>query len=228
MGPQYYVVQPQDTLETIAKRIYGDSRASEAIAAANDILFSKHALRQTSVLHLPEYVPMFNDYQKATPFDKFKEIMLGSLSPQVIVPQAAQSARRHSHGFFKMLARIIAVALVIAAAVICAPMLLGCSPFLVALSAELPGLGVTNIVAGVLAGLGDAAVQEVAVKFNMQSSISFNEILETAVSAGLTSALGTLDHLPNLPEIAKQSFDIGAATTMTQLVEMEAGTRDRF
>ena len=84
------------------------------------------------------------------------------------------------------------------------------------------------VVTGVLAGLGDAAVQKLAVSTGYQSHFSFNEMLETGVTAGVGEAIGTFDHLPGPTEIAKQSLEIGTASVMTQLVEMEAGRRDKF
>ena len=193
------------------------------------IVLTQHALKAGTMIKLPDYVPMYQDQQTSTSFDKFKEIMLGSLSPQVMIAPA-QSVKRHHHSFFSTLARVIVVAIVIVAAVEFAPSLVASSAFLTALSAQLSTATVTTVVSGVLAGLGDAAIQEVAVKLNMQSSISFNEILETAVSGGMGSALGSLSlsQMPTMPELAKQSLEIGATEVMTQLVEMEAGTRERF
>lgn len=72
---------------------------------------------------------------------------------------------------------------------------------------------------GVIAGIGDAASQGLAVGLGAQQKFSAVEMLESVITAGVLSGAGG---------ITEKLLKVDVASTATQLVEMKAGLRDKF
>ena len=221
LSPQFYTIESGDTLESIAQKIYGDVDAAETIARMNNLASMQHALKAGLILRMPFYVSMYNQANDARPYAQFRDIVLGHLSPHIITPLVTvmQKKKKHHDNFFHKLIKIIAVVIVIAVAQ-------GLAPYVVA-SGVFAGLGISNATAGaiatsVLAAIGDASVQGVAIGLGMQPKFSMAEVLETGVGAGVASGLDGLK-IADPIEVAKRVIELSASQVATQWIEMKAG-----
>ncbi len=126
MGPQVYTVKTGDTLETIAMTYHGTLESMEVIAKENGLLMSRHALRAGQVIQIPAFIPAHNNVTTKTRYQQFHDVIVGSLSPHINIPQPPISIHRiHHNHFFGTLAKVLAVTLVIVAAAHFAPLLIG-------------------------------------------------------------------------------------------------------
>lgn len=133
----------------------------------------------------------------------------------------------HHPSFVAQLAKIVALALVIYFA-----------PGLGLLAVNALGVGgiagMEILSTAVIAALGDAAVQGLAVGVGAQAKFSVNEMLETGLSAGTLSGLSGMEKVGAFAGMGKTSINLTKALTLAttnvqaQLIEMRLGTREKF
>lgn len=231
-GPAFYTVEPGDSLESIAIKAYGDAKASTLIAKFNGLVSAEHAIKAGHILMLPEYHTPFNKAGQNRPYNQFRRIVMGNLSPHVVFPRLKDDDDDSGFGFF---VKIIALAIIAVTAPALAGLVLaeaGIGTALVAGASAATAASTSTIVVdalatGVVAAIGDAAVQGIAIGIGAQSKFSMAEMLETGVSSGVGQGLGGFD-TTKPAEVAKRALEIGASVTATQLLEMKIGLRDKF
>jgi len=215
LGLQTYVVNFGDTFKSIAKRFGGDINDADRLARMNGFLLSGNAPKPGILLRVPQIIPSKNKFNTTRPDQDFLRIIAGSLSPKIvaqpITPQPLY-IKRHS-SWFKILVKVIALAIVCAAA-----------PHLAGVAVSLFG-GSFAITTGVFAAIGDAAVQGLAIGMGAQSKFSFAEMLETGVAVGVGTSLG---QAKNVKTLVTNAMKVGTAAVSTQLVEMATGLRNKF
>lgn len=220
LGPQFYTVNPGDTFRSIAK-IYGDTQFAEQIADLNGFSSKTHALKAGTVLLIPQLIATRNKSGVARGDQDFMRVAAGSLSPPLVTPMPPpppQPAPKKRHSSFWGIAlKIIAIAVVCVVAPHIAAAVMPLLPTFMA--------GSTAFVTGVIAGLGDAAVQAAAIKLGAQQKFSMAEVLETGVSVGIGQVIGTAE---NATQLATHAAEIGGSVLATQLVEISAGLRSKF
>ena len=213
MMTEMYTVKQGDTFESIAQKL-GDSDLARTLAEINGLPSAQHALKPGHILRVPPVVPSQNKANNTRPYQEFVSIISGALAPYMIVPPPKVQSDHHS--FLKMLGKFIALGIVVALAPELAIFMFGA------------GTTAATIAAGVLAAIGDAAVQGVAIHLGMQQRFSLSEVLETGISAGVGSAMGRAKDLTNLAEMGERVLAVSTAAAVTQLVEMQVGLRDKF
>lgn len=163
-------------------------------------------------LILPDIIPNTIKANINRPYHEFINIMTGKVMPHLDMPLPKQD----HPGFLGTLAKVIAIAIILAVA-----------PELAGLMFA-GGIGLAAATA-VIAGIGDAAVQGLAIKFHIQEKFSINEVIETAVSAGaLSGGPLALQEGSALPTLASNVLRAATTQVSTQLVEMGLGTRSKF
>ena len=215
LGLQTYIVRPGDTFLSIAKNL-GDKDAADNIANINGFPTSSSAPKAGMILRIPQLIAARNKATSHRPDEDFLRIIAGSLSPAFKMAAIAPPRRHkkhHKNGFFGSLIKVIAITLVCVAA----PHL--ADYFFVSGSIS------AMVATGVFAAIGDAAVQGVAIGMGVQEQFSFNEMLETAVTAGIG---GSLKEVNSITSLALNTLKIASAAVGTQLIEMKTGLREKF
>lgn len=150
----------------------------------------------------------FSDYKGLLPF----ELRLYQIGEQYYVEKNNDD---DDDGFFRTLFVIAKVAALATVTILAPGSLAAVMPMLEA------GSIANAIGTGILVGATDFGLQGAGTVMGIQDRISTNEILETAVGAGV--ATGTVG-LPTLPHVAATT----SATVATELAEIQTGLRDTF
>lgn len=217
MGPQFYTIKSGDTLDKIAQEIFGEKETAKNIARENGLLSTHHVLEAGQIINLPQYFPKYNRAENNKPYHQFINIIVGRLSPLLITPKP----KEEDDDILGQIIKIIAVAVVIATAPQLAEFVLGA----LEISA---GVITSSVATGIVAALGDAAIQGVAIGLDMQSKFSITEVLETGVGVGVGISISKIKNLTELRAIAAKALAVGSSVTATQLIEMKAGLRGKF
>jgi YD repeat-containing protein len=216
LGPQAYVVQNRDTLESIAQNQLGSKEHAEFLGLTNGIMLTDEILKPGMVIQLPQVLASHHQSNDSRPYHEFMNVLMGVLSPHVITPQpkattSGHAKKPHRH-WFGIIAKIVAIAVIAIVAPHIAAYLLGVT---------VATLGVTGaVLTGVIAAVADGGVQALS-----GSHISIAEMLETGVTAGV----GVL--LPGMAgwkEGAETIFGAMSANVATQLIEMRLDLRKNF
>ncbi len=211
LGPQTYIVRPGETFKTIAKHL-GDKHAATQIANINGFPLSSSVPKAGMILRIPHIVPAKNKAFSHRPDHDFLRVIAGNLSPAFKAVTIPYHRKKHN-GFLKSLIKVIAITLVCVAA-----------PALATFFITTGGISAA-VLTGVFAAIGDASVQGLAIGFGIQEHFSFNEVIETAITAGVT---GSLSEVSSLASLGENTLIVASAAVATQLVEMELGLRDKF
>lgn len=179
-GPNGYVVQAGDTLESIAQAEYGDSSLWYVIASAN-ALSGDSQLSLGERLIVPEVTTNSNTAKTFKPYDPSS--IVGSTTPNlpVIAPPAPPPAQHCN-----TLAMIVIIAVTVVATIVT----YGATSEL--LGAELGGM----IAAGAAAGAaGSIAGQLTGMALGVQKGFDWGQVAEGAIGGaiggGITSELGS-------------------------------------
>ncbi len=233
LGLQTYVVRPGDTFKSIAKKLSGDSHDALKIARSNGFATHHSSLKPGLQLRIPQFIASRNNTKTSRPDEDFLRVIGGVLSPILTMPNPPPAPpkpkrRKNKHGGFfgdvmngfeGTVLKVVAVTIVCIAAPELAPLALA------AIGAY--GTIALALTTAAIAALGDAAIQGVCMEFTGQA-FSFTEVLETAVTAGMSSG-GVLQPLDGSLEItAKNAMKIGTAAVATQIAEMATGLRSKF
>ncbi len=233
LGLQTYVVRPGDTFKSIAKKLSGDSHDALKIARSNGFATHHSSLKPGLQLRIPQFIASRNNTKTSRPDEDFLRVIGGVLSPILTMPNPPPAPpkpkrRKNKHGGFfgdvmngfeGTVLKVVAVTIVCIAAPELAPLALA------AIGA--PGTIALALTTAAIAALGDAAIQGVCMEFTGQAFL-FTEVLETAVTAGMSSG-GVLQPLDGSLEItAKNAMKIGTAAVATQIAEMATGLRSKF
>jgi hypothetical protein len=218
--PRKIVVRAGDTFESLSKAFFGNTRYAEDIALYNGLMNAEHRkLRPGSILYMPRITPDRIKKDLAMPYYQFANKIVGRLNPQAGIPLP----KVHHPNFFAQFVKLLAVAIVVAVA-----------PYLAGTTLGLAGVQMFAASA-VIAGIGDAAIQGVAIKLGVQEKFSVAEVIETGVSAGMVSASTAkgVEALKLSSELALQAqalnvVKIAGVQIATQLTEMAVGARDKF
>ena len=209
LGIKVYTVQAKETVLSIALAEFGDIEAAERIARMNFLPSIYHPLAFGRDIFIPDYVSPYNKAGQTNPLAQFKSQLLSQLAPHLTAPVIKP---HRPHTWYKVLIKAIALAIIMAYAPELAPQFL-------------MGLVGVHIATGIVAAVGDAAVQGFCVAANWQKGFSVNEVIETAVTFG-TGATGA--PLNTLADAAKMALNVAAMNAATQLFEMAIGTSKQF
>jgi YD repeat-containing protein len=232
VAPSVYIVQSSgETLQSVAKAVWGDSKLWYLIADANGIGTSSE-LAQGTQLKLPARVnTLHNDYQSFKPYSPAD--LIGDTTPALPAPAGGQDGGCGTWG--TILVAVIAVAVFILAA-----------PVGAALASALGTSGATaSFVAGATEGaLASAVSQEVGIAIGVQDSFSWKGVALAAIGGGVSQGLsgagatGSTNATPGLLSsdgtFLGQSGAAGAAAravvsnVVSQGVGVVTGLQDQF
>lgn len=217
--PETIIVQPGDTLESLSIKLFGDTHYAKDIAKINGLVSLHHALEPELILKVPKIITAHNKYSNARPYQQFVSIISGSLFPHLKTPVPEED----ENNILGFLVKMIALGILTFSA---APWLAGLLfPSGILGGGLLSASTIHGLATAVIAGIGDAAIQGVAIEVGIQKHFSGAEVLETAVSAGVGTQLPNAD---SWKEVAENAYKIAAASVGTQLLEMKTGMRDKF
>jgi YD repeat-containing protein len=224
--PGQVAVRPNDTLRSIAQRIYGDGNLWYLIGDANALYEPDKALTEGLVLRVPNnVVRVDNSAEVFKPFNVGEAI--GSTAPNVLIksPAVQSTHRGHCANFLHFVALV--VALIVTA-------------YLIDLIPESAG-PLLSAWYGFLAGAaGSVAGQGIEIIAGNQSKFDWNAVAMAAVSTGIAVGVARaftpvpVEGAPPPPpasagaQMAKQ-FAVGAiANAATQGAFMALGWQDSF
>lgn len=210
-----YQVQPGDSWDKIAHRVYGDASYSSLIAGMNGRSGSNDVLVAGQSVRIPQFIPSHNNDKTSLPFYLLLSIVYESLYPALKTPQPKQH-------WWQTFVLIVAIAV----AIFVAPELAGVLPGL--MSALGGSLILTEAVVGaVVAGVIDAAGQGVLVLAGIDT-FSWSYLAQAIIGGGVgAAAQGGAFNLTS-SKLANIIVSKGMANITQQLLEMAVGIRTQL
>ncbi|RYF17824.1 MAG: LysM peptidoglycan-binding domain-containing protein [Comamonadaceae bacterium] len=234
-SPGTYIVQPGDTLQSVAKAAYGDSALWYRIAEANGLATSND-LKVGQTLHIPNRVStIHNNDGTFKPYDPTR--VMGDVTPNLPMPEGGCG------GVGQLLMVIVAIVVTIYSAGLAAgafaPAGAAAAPWATGLAALAGGsaggvtIGATATVVGATVGgaAGSIASQLVGNAAGVIDGFSWKNVALSAISAGATAGVGA--HVlastgvlsQTLPAVVGRAL---AANVATQGIAVALGLQKRF
>lgn len=217
--PTNYPVMKGDTPETIAEKIYGSRSFAPQIEAANALMDSDSIYNGYPGLRLPQAVPSHNQAGMYTPYYQFTQKIMGNLYPYLKTPEIKQHANPAA-----ILGKVLVESIAITIGMIVAPQITG--PLLLSGAITTTLAASANfVIAGVTAGLVDAAAQGLAIGLKMQNKFSWGEVGSVAIASGVGAASGVL--IGN-QTAARAMLRAGIDSVTQQLYQLSVGATRQF
>jgi hypothetical protein len=210
--PTTYRVQPGDTLQTIARQVYGDSAYWYRIADANG-LTGRDALQPNQQLSLP---PLANTtYDRADsmrPYDA--SVLIGDTTPNMPLPDSGGC------GFLQILVIVVAVVVAVFAPQFIAPLINS-----IGLSGTL-----ANVAIGALTMATSSIVsQGVAMALGVQDSFSWKQVGQAAISGAISGGLSGVDFTNSaLNSVSNMAVRAAVSNALSQGISVAVGLQKQF
>ena len=244
-----YVVRSGDTLQSIARAVWGDGSLWYLIADANGLSASS-ALVAGQTLVIPNKVT--NIHNSADTFSVYQPgSAIGDVSPtlpEAPAPRVKKSSKGKSASCGRMLLGILVAVVAVAATVVTAgafmvaatPLTMSAGPM------AMLGAGVSAVSGGAAgwAGVGAAMVgaaagsavgQGLSVITGLQGGFSWSQVAASALTAGVTAGIGKLSFLPRagllkgrLGTLANAAIGGAASNAASQLATKFVNPQARF
>jgi YD repeat-containing protein len=173
-APQYYVVQPGDTMAKIASNLKKTSRLAEAIARENG-LSVYDSLKPGYELFIPDLPCYYNSSQDSVPYSQVHTAIIGSIRPYLVIIPPPPHPHHSIWGSFLAIVIPIVVGIFLGPAGMC-------------LMQTLSGA----IVAG---AVNSFVTQVTLIGLGYQDQMSMLGILEGAVMGAVGANLGALNNI---------------------------------
>ena len=224
--PTQCAVQAYDTAESIAARMYGSASLASQIIAANAIGGQTNPLYTGYPgLRLPAALPTLNQAGMYSPYHQFVNTILGSLYPYLPTPEI-----EYSTNWMLVAGKAVLAALAIGAAALIAPPLVGLIMGSGALAAGgffSVAAGLDAILMGTIAGIGNAASQELLIGLGYQEHFSWREV-NTATLGATIGAVGALAWGAAEMNAAKEILRAALDAVSQQLGQLAIGYTNKF
>ncbi|HET7864360.1 MAG TPA: LysM domain-containing protein, partial [Burkholderiaceae bacterium] len=226
MAPGSYTVSDGDTLQSIAKAIYGDAAQWYRIAEANGLNLDT-PLTAGQALVLPSVVGSANNAGTVNPYDPLSRI--GDTNPTMPAPPPA------SDGGCGVLGQILIIVVAVVVTVYTAGALTAAAgqSLWAAGTAALGGAGgAAGMAAAAVGGaVGSIASQGVAIAAGMQDHFSWKQVALGAIGSGVTAGLGQAGVFNNLAEYGKYTATAAraaASSALTQGLAVATNLQEHF
>jgi len=237
--PSSYVVHAGDTLQGIARAVWGDGSLWYLIAEANGLPGNAtvgNGLTEGQAITIPSRVnTVHNDFSTSKPYDPSS--VIGDTTPNLPVP-----ANDGCGGMGQIIVLVVAIVATVftagAAAVAFGGTMASGSLFATGLSALGGSMGLAGFAGAVVGGaVGSIASQGVAIAMGMQDNFSWSAVGQGALSAGIGAGVGAALNGAGLlaratqttPLTTMQLMQNAAVTSIaTQGIKVATGLQDHF
>jgi YD repeat-containing protein len=219
-APSVYVVQnANETLQSIAKAVWGDERLWYVIDEANGGIDGK--LKVGQQLLIPIRVnSILNSYQTFAPYNKSAAI--GNTTPELAMP-APQSGGGGCGVVGKLIMVVVAVAVVYLTAGAAAGAIYSAMGGTLAAGATVATTGtlmsgIAMAAGGAVAGaLGSIASQAVGITIGAQDGFSWSAVAQAGIAGGVTAGVGQLADFGKLGSALQDTNNWSAVATRAAL-----------